>query len=306
MLDTFARWRRPTGRCQAPAVASETGLWQKSLRPFTAWDKSQNWRSKWMEPVTPLAAPRTSGGAADDHQREVTLTLAAGDAGDGNDRDSWSGNGPDSSRRDVPTCRSATSAPSSASVRPSARGRSASRRTCLDAAAEASAAQEPIELGPLARQHAVEPAILAAWLDYLGIGMTGAAVKIDSLLLNKITNASGYELRPRLGPSGNAEPRRQLVRSARPDSRQPQAAQHRDASLADAAQSAAGWRPPVATTVRVVGLVHASRIRNAATASPGLWSASGRVRQALAAGIAHGRRTSRWVRCRAWPSSRAT
>ena len=65
---------------------------------------------------------------------------------------------------------------------------------CLAAAAEAGAAKGAVDVAELARRHGVEPAILAAWLDYLGVGTSGGtAVKIDTPLLAKITTSSGYD-----------------------------------------------------------------------------------------------------------------
>ena len=68
--------------------------------------------------------------------------------------------------------------------------RSAAR--CLAAAAEASTAKGRVEAVALAQRHGVEPTILAAWLDYLGISTDGSAVKINMPLTDKVMNASGY------------------------------------------------------------------------------------------------------------------
>src|SRR5262249_54507816 len=58
---------------------------------------------------------------------------------------------------------------------------------CLTAAAESAAAEVPPELNALAQKHIVDPEILGAWLDYLGIG-TGSTVKIESLFKDKLNN----------------------------------------------------------------------------------------------------------------------
>ena len=86
----------------------------------------------------------------------------------------WSGSGPDWLRLGVRTCCSATCAGwrgELAALRERAFGAAAK---CLAAAAEASAAKGAVDLAALAKRHGVEPAILAAWLDYLGIGTGGA------------------------------------------------------------------------------------------------------------------------------------
>ena len=126
-----------------------------------------------MEPVTPIVArqelrlkiPASASG-------EVRSRLVAGDAGDGNEHDFvvWekprlvAPGRPDLLLRDVRDV-----ARQLAGVRQRA---FSSAAKCLGAAAEASAAAGPVDVVALAERHGVEPAILSAWLDYLGIGTT--------------------------------------------------------------------------------------------------------------------------------------
>ena len=107
-------------------------------------------------------------------------------------------------------------------------------------------------MSPLARRHGVEPAILAAWLDYLGISTNGAAVKIDTLLTGKITKASGYDFVNGWGsgetPNVVANSSDQHVRI--PGNLKPHSvAMHPSPSL----RVAAGWKSPVSAVLRVEG-----------------------------------------------------
>ena len=142
-----------------------------------------------MEPVTPDRG--STGAAAEDAGRgraaRSRSRLVAGDAGDGNEHDFvvWerprlvAPGRPDLLLRDVRGCgsparRACASVPSVA--RPSVWPRRP-RRARPRARSMRSRSRE---------RHGVEPAILAAWLDYLGISTDGAAVKIDTPLTGKI------------------------------------------------------------------------------------------------------------------------
>ena len=191
-----AHWREASAG-QTHAVAAEIARWQKALWRFTSVGQigKVGGPKAWMEPVTPIVArqelrlkmPGLSR-AARSRSRLWRATPAMA-----MNTTSWSGIGPGWSRRDVPTCCSAMCAMSLTSS-PSLRERAfGSAAKCLDAAAEASAAEGQVDVAALAKRHGVEPAILAAWLDYLGISTSGAAVKIDTPLTGKITKASGYD-----------------------------------------------------------------------------------------------------------------
>ena len=84
------RWRaaKPT---DSEAVAAEVGLWQKGLWKFSSVGHigKVGGPKAWQEPATPLTSRqelRIKMPVASD-QKEITLYLAAGDAGDGNDQD---------------------------------------------------------------------------------------------------------------------------------------------------------------------------------------------------------------------------
>ena len=101
-------------------------------------------------------------------------------------------------------------------------------------------------------RHGVDPLILAAWLDYLGISTTGAGVKVDSLLTGKITKASGFDFVNGWGtgetPNAVANSSDQHVRI--PGNLKPHSvAMHPSPSL----RVAAGWKSPVTAVMRVKG-----------------------------------------------------
>ena len=165
------RWRRAQPG-DAGALAAEIGRWQQALWSF----KSVGHMKAWQVPVSPVATttdvrlkiPPPAAG-----ESEVRLYLAAGDAGDGNEHDFavWqrprivAPGRPDLSLRDVREVSRELA---------ETRGRVfASAAKCLSAAAEAAAGGGKFDVSELARRHGVEPDVLDAWLDYLGIGSGG-------------------------------------------------------------------------------------------------------------------------------------
>ena len=165
----------------APALAAEIARWQKALWRFTSVGHigKVGGPTAWMEPVTPLVSrqelrlkiPAAARG-------EVTLCLVAGDAGDGSEHDFvvWeeprlvAPGRPDLLLRDIGAV-----ARQLAALRERAFGAAA---RCLAAAAEAGSARGHVDLIELARRHGAPPAVLSAWLEFLGIATSGTAVKI--------------------------------------------------------------------------------------------------------------------------------
>lgn len=195
LLDSVrGQWRAAKADGSAP-LAAEIARWQQALWRFTSVGHigKVGGPKGWQEPVLPLTVRhdlKVKLAAAPD-QKEITLYLVTSDAGDGRDNDFvvW----------DRPIRRRRTADLLLRDVREVSRQLLtrreklfASTANCLAAAAEASESKEQLELGPLAQKHGVEPDVLAAWLDYLGIG-TGSAVKIDSLLTQKATTSAGYD-----------------------------------------------------------------------------------------------------------------
>jgi len=170
--------------------------WQRSLWRFASVGHigKVNGPKAWQEPVAPLAASQelrhkliapADGG-------DVIVYLTTGDAGDGNEHDLavWDNlrlvgpNRSDLPLRDV-----------RAAIQQLTQKRemiAASAAKCLAAAAEADATSEPIDVAKLAAKHGVESQLLAAWLDYLGIGNTGPAA-IGPLLKTKMPRTPDYD-----------------------------------------------------------------------------------------------------------------
>lgn len=191
LLDTLrAKWRN------GELAAEDVEPWQRSLWRFTNIGHlgKAGGPKAWMEPVIPLASQQEFRvkleAPADD--RDVVIYLSADDAGDGNEHDLalWeNGRIVAEGRPDLPL----------KDVRGKVRGllerRSVIASTatqCLAAADEAQTSQGPVDVDTLAKKHAVDRGLLAAWLRYLGIDAS-QEVKIGKLLVNKTESASGYD-----------------------------------------------------------------------------------------------------------------
>ncbi|MBI3864161.1 MAG: DUF1587 domain-containing protein, partial [Planctomycetia bacterium] len=278
-----ARWRG-TKPADAPALAADIARWQQALSKY----QNVGHIKPWVVPVNPLTArhefrfkiPEPTAGSG-----EVTLFLAAGNAGDGSDHDFivWqqprlvTPGRPDLLLRDV---RGFTRELVARRERVFA-----SAANCLSAAAEAGAAKETLDVAALARRHKVDEPTLAAWIDFLGIGPT-ATIKLD-LFTQRIEKSAGYDFvkgwgsgeTPNLAANssgthvripGNMKPHGVVV--------------HPSPTL----QAAIGWRSPIEGAVRVSAKVtHAHPECGNGVA----WSVElrrGATRQKLATGVAQG------------------
>jgi hypothetical protein len=290
VLDRFRdRWR--TARAQdAPALAAEIFRWQQALWRFTSVGHigKLGGPKAWMEPASPmvdgqqlrLKMPEPSSG-------EVKLYLVVRDAGDGGEHDVvvWDKprlvrpGRPDLLLRDVRNVADELAGLRRQAFKASAR--------CLDAAASASAAKGRVDLDALAKKHDVEPRILAAWLDYLGIGTSGAAVKIDTPLKARIENSAGYDFIKGWGspdlPIVVANSSSQLVRI--PGNMAPHSvAVHPTPAL----KVGAGWRSPTTTVLQIAGQVQHAHPECGNGVTWSLELRRGAVRQKLAGGSAQG------------------
>jgi len=250
------RWRTANPE-DAAALATEVAAWQRELWRFgTVGHIGKVGGPKaWLEPVYPLTAKqelRFKVPAAPD-VAEVTLSLVATDAGDGNEHDFvvWqrprlvAAGRPDLPLRDVrAVCRELIER----------RERMfAGTAKYLAAAAEAAAAHGNSDPAELARKHGVEVDALGAWLDYLGIG-TGGAVELKGYFTGKIAGASGYDFIS--GWGGNETPL--LVANSSdqnvriPGNMKPHSvAVHPSPTL----RAAVGWRSLVTAPLRVEATV---------------------------------------------------
>jgi hypothetical protein len=250
-----AEWRL-AGAGDAGALAKSIAQWQQALWRFTQVGHigKRDGPKAWQVPVTPLAAAREvrMKVPAPAAGQDVTLYLVASDAGDGNDNDFalWQNprlvapGRPDLSLRDVRVA---------VAVLEEHRGKVlSSAAKCLAAAGEVTGAPDTNGVAQLARKHEVEPVVLSAWLDCLGIGagearieghITGRTEKADSHdfvkgwtgadALSVMANSSDRHVRI----PGNMKPHSVAVHPS-PKRR-----------------VLVGWRAPVAATLRVEGVV---------------------------------------------------
>jgi hypothetical protein len=284
-----ARWRQ-TKPEDAAAFATEVARWQKALWKFSSVGHigKLGGPKAWQEPVNPLVAKqevRFKIPSVGD-RKEVTLYLAASDAGDGsaNDFVVWreprlvAPGRPNISLRDVREL---------SRVFAERRERVfASTAKCLAAAEEVRAQGAASEIAELARRHEIDADILGAWLNYLGLG-AGDVLKVEGHLTDKYDKAAGYDFIKGWGksetPNLAANSSDQAVRI--PGNMKPHSvAIHPSPKLA----IAVGWRCPEASTVRIEAKVtHAHpECGNGVT-----WSLElrrGGTRQRFASGIAQG------------------
>lgn len=283
------RWRESKPE-DAAAMATDIARWQQTLWRFTSVGHigKLNGPKAWQEPVSPLTArhemklklPASTDG------KEIVLYLATNDAGDGSDADFavWerprlvAPGRPDLLLRDVRAVTHELAAHRERIF--------ASAAKCLGAVAEASASTGPVEAAPLAKKHGIEPDVLAAWLDYLGIG-AGGPVKLGTPIFRKLESAAGYDfVKGWVGDdalSVVANSSDQHVRI--PGNMKPHSvAVHPTPTL----QVAIGWRSPLATTLNISGQVQHAHPECGNGVAWTLELRRGSSRQRLATGIAHG------------------
>ncbi len=240
----------------AASLAQAIAQWQQTLWRFTQVGHigKRDGPKAWQVPVTPLAEARevrlklTAPAAG----QEVMVYLATSDAGDGNDHDFaiWENprlvapGRPDLALRDVRAAVEALTTHREQVFSTAAQ--------CLVAAAEVTGSLDANALAQLAQKHGVEPAILAAWLDCLGIG--AGAAHIEGHLTAKMESAQSYDFikgwtgADALSVTANSSD--QPVRV--PGNMKPQSvAVHPSPSR----RVVIGWRSPMATTLRVAGVV---------------------------------------------------
>lgn len=195
LLDPLrARWWSATSD-DAAALAGYIAQWQQALWRFTQVGHigKRDGPKAWQAPVTPLASAREVRVTlpASVNRTPVTLYLAVSDAGDGNENDFAVWENPrlvapgrtDLPLRDVRTASTLLSAYRDKILSSTAK--------CLAAAAEATDSANAQAIDQLAGKHGIEPPILAAWLNCLGIG-TGET-RIDSHMTQKTESAQNYD-----------------------------------------------------------------------------------------------------------------
>lgn len=290
LMDVIRSSWRTARRDQAANVAAEIAQWQQALWRFTSVGHigKLNGPKAWQEPVQPLAVRqeiRLKLPAMTD-QSDVVLYLTTTDAGDGTQGDSAVWERPRFVRPGQPDLLLKD-------VRAVTRQRLARRQrlmagtiASLTAASEAAVSTGPVALETLAQKHRVEKDVLAAWLEYLGIG-SGSAVTIDSHFKEKFTSAAGYDFVKGWGPVGtpnmaanSSDTHVRIPGNLKPHS----VAMHPSPTL----NVIAGWRSPVSGTMSIRGLVQHAHPECGNGVTWTLELRRGSTRQKLAAGIAHG------------------
>ena len=283
-----AQWRaaKPDG---APALVAAIAQWQRALWRFTTVGHigKRNGPSAWQMPILPLAAAqevRLKLPAATNGQ-DIVFYLAVSDAGDGNEHDFavWENprlvapGRPDMRLRDV---RDAVLTLQSQRER-----LAATAPRCLAAAAEAGALPDQAALEKLARARDVDPALLGAWLNYLGIG--GGPVRIDSHLTKKAESAQNWDFIK--GWTG-ADALSVLANSSDQTVRIPGTMKAHSLAMHPSPKRrvAVGWTSPVTARLRVEGYVQPAHPECGNGIEWWVELRRGNTRQHLAAGTAQG------------------
>ena len=286
-----ARWRAAKLE-DVPALVAEVAAWQKGLWKFSSVGHigKAGGPKAWMEPVSPLIArqevrfkvPPSPDG------KDVTLSLIATDAGDGNEHDFVVWRQPRlvaPGRPDLPL----------RDVRRVARELATRRERLfadtakyLDTAAEveAEATRGRADIANLAERSGLDPDALRAWLDYLGI-VPADAFTLTGHFTEKLTRGGGHDF---INGWGRNETPLLLANSSDqhvriPGNMKPHGvAVHPSPTL----RAAVGWRSPVTAPIRVdASVTHAHpECGNGVT-----WSLElrrGSTRRRLAAGTAQG------------------
>lgn len=283
------RWRSAKLE-DVPALVSEVAAWQQGLWKFSSVGHigKQGGPKAWMEPVSPLNVqqevrfkiPPSPDGM------DVTLSLLATDAGDGNEHDFvvWrqprlvAPGRPDLPLRDVRRV---------ASDLATKRERLfADTAEYLEASAKVEGTQGRVNIDDLASGRGLDPEALRAWLDYLGI-VPAEALTLTGHFTEKLIRGGGHDFIN--GWGRNEIP--QLLTNASdqhvriPGNMKPHGvAVHPSPTL----RAAVGWLSPVTATVRAeASVVHAHPECGNGVA----WSLElrrGSTRRRLAAGIAQG------------------
>ena len=284
-----AQWRTAK-QGDAAALTKTIAQWQQTLWRFTQVGHigKRDGPAAWQVPVTPLASarevrmriPAPAAGKSD-----VTLYLAASDVGDGNANDFavWENprlvapGRPDLALRDV---RAAVE-----SLTTHREKVFSSAAKCLTAAAEVTGSPDKNAVAQLAQTHGVEPAILAAWLNCLGIGAGEA--KVIGHMTAKMESAQSYDFikgwtgADALSVLGNSSDQHvRIPGNMKPHSVAVHPSPKRRVII--------GWRSPVAATLRVEGVVQHAHPECGNGVEWFLELRRGNSRQRLAAGTAQG------------------
>jgi hypothetical protein len=267
LLDDLRRRWEKAAPADAAALAAAVMPWRSALWRInkTGWiglrvageghhDREGPIPVSFADPVTPLVDQQEFRVklAVPEGSDSITLRLAATDAGDGHDQDFvvWENSRLVSpGRADLPLRLVRHTVATLAAQRERL---AATAAECLAAVAEAAGAESPAVVATLAQKHAVDPALLSGWLEYLGI--SGAEAKFETLLDRKVERV---ENRESVNGWGGAGFLKVLANSSDEQVRIPGSMKpHGVAVHPDAKQRViVGWRSPAAAAVRIHGAV---------------------------------------------------
>jgi hypothetical protein len=284
-----SRWRTAKP-ADAPALAADVIRWQQSLWKFNSVGHigKVGGPKSWMEEIQPIA-PRLDARlklAPEPGSQEVTLYLAASDAGDGPEHDFvvWqrprlvAPGRPDLLLKDV---RRVTAELTAAREK-----LFANAAKCLTAAAEASQSPAKVDVAQFAGKHGVAPEVLSAWLAYLGIG-TGETPRIEGHFTRPVERISGYDFIQGWStqelPMLAANASDQHVRI--PGNMFPHSVAVHPTPTVNAV---VGWQSPLAGDVKITAVVQHAHPECGNGVEWLLELRRGATRQRLAAGIAQG------------------
>ena len=289
VLDMVRGQWRDAGPEDAPVLLATIIQWQQTLWRFTTIGHigKRDGPKAWQIPVNPIAVRqevRMKLPAPQDG-KNITFYLAASDASDGNQNDFavWENarfvapGQPDLLLRDVRRAVQTLNSHRQQIL--------ATAAASLNAAAEVGAATDAATLEALATKHAVDPAVLASWFSYLGIG--AGEVQINSYITSKLERTENYDfVKGWTGPdalSVLANSSDQFVRI--PGDMHPHSVGvHPSPKL----RAIVGWKSPIAGHVRLSGKVQRAHIGCGNGVTWLVELRRGNTRQRLAAGTAGG------------------
>ncbi|MES2707062.1 MAG: DUF1592 domain-containing protein [Verrucomicrobiota bacterium] len=282
-----AQWRAAKPG-DAATLMSLITPWQQALWRFTQVGQigKRDSAKSWQVPVSPLAEsveirlkiPAPAAGAD-----SVSLFLSASDAGDGGEHDDAVWENPRlvmPGRPDLPL-RDLRAAVQTLAVQRGILFGSAAR--CLAAAAEIAGPRDPETTARLAAKHGLEVPVLETWLKCLGIG--GGETRIDSWLTQRLEGLEnhsfikGWTGADALSVMANPTAETVLVPGT-------MKAHGIVMHPAPARRAIAGWRSPVAASLRLEGAVQDAHPACGNGVTWALQLRQGPIRRQLAAGVA--------------------
>ncbi|MCA9011555.1 MAG: DUF1587 domain-containing protein, partial [Planctomycetaceae bacterium] len=282
-----AQWREAKPD-DAPSLVAMITQWQQTLWRFTTIGHigKRDGPQAWQVPVQPLVSRqeiRVKLPAPQDG-KNVTLYLATSDAADGNEHDVvvWenprfaAAGQPDLLLRDVRSAVAALNAHRESVLN--------SVALCLEAAAEARVT-EAAAVDQLAAKYHVDPAVLAAWFAYLGIGAGEA--RIETWMKQKADQTAGYtSVKGWVG----ADALGVLANSSDEVARVPGEMRPHSVGVHPSPKQRVivGWRSPMSGEVKVTGRVQRAHIGCGNGVTWLLELRRGNTRQRLAGGTAGG------------------